>query len=152
MESVSSLKEKGLAVNSRIRSAHQALALTQANLLTTETDKLRAKQDINKADRDGESLWNDWRNELAAREQEVSGELRVADIRIKLTRDLMAAALITGGLQTDLEDAEFALVYTILRDRDGKTTEFAGTEDMAIQPGDVLKVDFQPVAPEISSN
>ena len=152
MDSVSSLKEKGLAVNSRIRSAHQALALTQANLLTTETDKLRARQDINKADRDGESLWNEWRNLLAARQQEISGELRLTDIRIKSTRDLISTALLTGGLATDLEDIEFTIVYTILRERDGRSTEFSGSEELLIQPGDVVKVDFEPVAPEISSN
>ena len=152
MDSVSSLKEKGLAVNSRIRSAHQALALTQANLLTTETDKLRARQDINKADRDGESLWNEWRNLLAARQQEISGELRLTDIRIKSTRDLISTALLTGGLATDLEDIEFTIVYTILRERDGRSTEYSGSEELLIQPCDVVKVDFEPVAPEISSN
>lgn len=152
MESVSSLKEKGLTVNSRIRAAHQALALTQANLLTTETDTLRARQEINKADRDGENLVNDWRTELATKQQEVNGLLRVANIKIKLTRDLMSAALLTGGLATDLEDSDFELVFTILRDRDGSTTEFIGSEELAVQPGDVVKVDFQPVAPEISSN
>lgn len=152
MESVSSLKEKGLTVNSRIRAAHQALALTQANLLTTETDTLRARQEINKADRDGENLMNDWRTELATKQQEVNGLLRVADIKIKLTRDLMSAALLTGGLATDLEDSDFELVFTILRDRNGTTSEFIGSEDLSVQPGDVVKVDFQPVAPEISSN
>ncbi|MEM9106265.1 MAG: polysaccharide biosynthesis/export family protein [Pseudomonadota bacterium] len=152
MASVSSLKEKGLTVNSRIRAAHQALALTQANLLTTETDTLRARQEINKADRDGENLVNDWRTELATRQQEVDGLLRVANIKIKLTRDLMSAALLTGGLATDLEDSDFELVFTILRDRNGTTTEFKGTEGLSIEPGDLVKVDFQPVAPEISSN
>lgn len=149
---VSTLKEKGFAVNSTIRGAHQNLALTQTSLLNTETETLKAKQDINQANRDSEYLVNDWSTELVTRQQELNGLLRVTDIKIKLTRDLMSAALLTGGLAVDLEDTEFELVYTIMRDRDGRITEFPGSEELAIQPGDVLKVDFRPVAPEISSN
>jgi exopolysaccharide production protein ExoF len=152
MEGVSVLKEKGLTINSRLRTAHQFLSQTQANRLTTENDILRVKQELNQAERDGASLLHDLHAEVAQELQETNRQLRLVEIRIAFTRDLMSNNLATASSQMLQGTSEFETVYTISRDRDGKTDQVLATEDLAVKPGDVVKVEIRPVTSTVSSN
>jgi len=138
-EGVLALADKGLAVNNQIRSIQQFVSQTQATRLATQTDTLRAKQDLNKAERDRVNLLNDWNAELATELQEVSSRLRVVDIKISATRDLIANAVATGSTPTP---ESIRITYDISRSKDGVTTEFAASETTEVLPGDVVKVNF----------
>jgi exopolysaccharide production protein ExoF len=138
-EGVLALADKGLVVNNQIRSIQQFVSQTQATRLATQTDTLRAKQDLNKAERDRVNLLNDWNAELATELQEISSQLRIVNIKISASRDLIANAVTTGSAP---KPDSIRITYEISRGKDGTTTEFAASETTAVLPGDVVKVNF----------
>lgn len=142
MEGISALADRGLAVNAQIRSTRQFLSQTQTNLLSAETDIVRVKQALNKADRDKVTLHNNRRAELAAELQDVSSRLRVLDIKIALTVDLMTNAISTGTVGAAAQTSEdLEVQYSIIRSSDDDDArEIAAGETSAVEPGDVIKV------------
>lgn len=151
-ESVRELADKGLAVNSRVRAAHQFLSQTQTNILSTQTDILRVKQELNKAERDSASLLDDRDADLASELQEVERELRIVEIKMALSRDQLSLFLATNSANLLQEASEFKIVYSISRDKDGETQKMIATDDHPVLPGDVVQVIIEPIHSEVTSN
>ena len=128
------------------------MSQTQGNLLSAETDILRAQQELNRADRDIAALKNDFQTELAAELQQTKQVLRIANIRMTLARDLMANSLSYGTMIIPQVNSDFEIIYTIIRDHNGKAVEISATEVQAIEPGDVVKVETRIIETEMSSN
>lgn len=144
LEKVDGLAEKGLAVSSRRLSLEQRVADLQAALLDIDTASLKARQEVNKATQDETNLQNDRDAQLAQELQNTEQELDTLTLKLGTSRDLMAEALLQSSEAAAMKDHVTAanVVYSIVREVDGKSRQIEATETTAVLPGDVVKVDI----------
>lgn len=143
---VDTLAEKGLALSARKLTVEQRAADLQAALLDIDTASLKAKQDVSKANQDETNLRNDWDAQLAQELQNTEAELDTLDLKLTTSRDLMTEALLQSAdaAQTPQAGAVPSITYSIVRQKDGKSTKIPADEGTLVLPGDVVKV--EPVA------
>ncbi len=137
------LAEKGLALSARKLSVEQRAADLQAALLDIDTASLKAKQDVSKASQDETNLRNDWDAQLAEELQNTESELDTLSLKLITSRDLMTEALLQSAdaSQTPRAGNAVDISYSIIRQKDGKSTKIAADEGTPVQPGDVVKVE-----------
>lgn len=142
-ERVDVLAEKGLALSARKLSTEQRVADLQAALLDIDTASLKAKQDVSKASQDETNLRNDWDAQLAQELQNTEAELDTLSLKLLTSRDLMTEALFQSADASRTPKAGVAaeISYSIIRQKDGKSTTIAADEGTPVQPGDVVKVE-----------
>ncbi len=136
------LAEKGLALSARKLAVEQRIADLQAALLDIDTASLKAKQDVSKASQDETNLRNDWDAQLAQELQNTEAELDTLSLKLITSRDLMTEALVQSAdaSLTPKPGRTIDINYSIIRQKDGKSTTIAADEGTPIQPGDVVKV------------
>ncbi|WP_428427512.1 polysaccharide biosynthesis/export family protein [Pararhizobium sp.] len=136
------LAEKGLALSARKLAVEQRAADLQAALLDIDTASLKAKQDVSKASQDETNLRNDWDAQLAQELQNTEAELDTLSLKLITSRDLMTEALVQSAdaSLTPKPGRTIDINYSIIRQKDGKSTTIAADEGTPIQPGDVVKV------------
>lgn len=141
-DKISSLSEQGLALNSRRLSAEQQVSDLQSVLLDIDTNTLKAKQDLNKAQQDETTTRNDWDAQLAQALQDTEAQLEEGMLKLSTSQSLMGDALLQSAESAASKDGNNStnVSYSIVREKDGKPTEIAATENMAVLPGDVVKV------------
>lgn len=145
LEGVSGLAERGLTVNQRLLGVERSIAEMEGRVLDMETASLRARQEINRAERDAETLRNERETEIAEHLRDTEGEIEALDLKIAMHRGLMAeaaslapaAALSAGGGAVEPS-------YGIVRTVDGEVQESAADENTPVLPGDVIKVAIVP--------
>jgi polysaccharide biosynthesis/export protein ExoF len=147
LEGVSSLAERGLAVNQRVLGIERSIAELEGRVLDMETAGLRARQEMNRAERDAAALRSDHDTEIAQQLQDTEAEIEALDLRIAIYQGLMAeaASLAPEAAQRSGGNAT-AVSYRIVRVVDGETQEGEVDENTAIHPGDVVKVEVVPPA------
>ncbi|MCV9998793.1 polysaccharide export protein [Pararhizobium sp. YC-54] len=137
------LAEKGLALSARKLAIEQRVADLQAALLDIDTASLKAKQDVSKASQDETNLRNDWDAQLAQELQNTEAELDTLSLKLITSRGLMTEALVQSAdaAQTPRPGESVDISYSIIRQKDGKSTKIAADEGTPVQPGDVVKVE-----------
>lgn len=140
---VDDLAEKGLALSARKLATEQRAADLQAALLDIDTASLKAKQDVSQASQDETNLRNDWDAQLAQELQNTEAELDTLSLKLVTSRDLMTEALLQSAdaAQTSQDGTGANITYSIVRQKDGKSTKIPADEGTPVQPGDVVKVD-----------
>ncbi|WP_159588137.1 polysaccharide biosynthesis/export family protein [Chelativorans xinjiangense] len=145
LEGIGGLAERGLVVNQRLLSVERSIADLEGKVLDMETAKLRARQDINRAERDAATLRNDRETEIAQQLQETEAAIEALDLKIAMYRGLMVeAASLAPEVALSMDKAAAEVSYRIVRTVDEETQEVAADENTAIRPGDVIKVDVVP--------
>lgn len=137
------LAEKGLALSARKLAVEQRIADLQAALLDIDTASLKAKQAVSQASQDETNLRNDWDAQLAQELQNTEAELDTLALKLITSRDLMTEALVQSAdaSLTPKPGRAVDINYSIIRQKDGKSTTIAANEGTPIQPGDVVKVE-----------
>ncbi|MBB4955105.1 exopolysaccharide production protein ExoF [Agrobacterium vitis] len=150
-DKINSLSEQGLALSSRRLSAEQQVSDLQSGLLDIDTATLKAKQDLNKAQQDETTTRNDWDAQLAQDLQNTEAELEEAALKLSTSNSLMSDALLQSAESAASKDGGNSanVSYSIVRDKDGKPTEIAATENTPVLPGDVVKVSVKLSPPAI---
>ncbi|MBB3398027.1 MULTISPECIES: polysaccharide biosynthesis/export family protein [unclassified Rhizobium] len=141
-DKVEDLAERGLALSNRKMAAEQRAADTEATLLDIDTNSLKAKQDISKANQDEITLRNDWDAQLAQELQNAEAQLDELNLKLETSNSLMAEALTqsTDAARFDTSTGAASIAYSIVREVDGKAKEIPVQENTALQPGDLIKV------------
>ncbi len=141
-DKVEDLAERGLALSARKMAAEQRAADTEATLLDIDTNSLKAKQDISKADQDEITLRNDWDAQLAQELQSADAQLDELNLKLNTSNSLMAEALTqsTDAARFDTTSGAASIAYSIIREVDGKAKEIPVQENTALQPGDLIKI------------
>lgn len=141
LEGVSSLNERGLAVNARVTSLSTALSDLEAKRLELETALLLLEEQRNQAERDSSTLVADSISDRLKRMVELEGQIAAAE----LTRDSIRAqaGLLSMGTSVAAEEADGAV--TFLLTREGRTAPIAA--DAELLPGDTLDVIRAPAPP-----
>jgi polysaccharide biosynthesis/export protein ExoF len=141
-DKVNSLSEQGLALSSRRLAVEQQVSDLQSGLLDIDTATLKAKQDLNKAQQEETTTRNGWDARLAQELQDTEAQLEERALKLSTSRSLMDEALLQSAESAASKDGDATsnVVYSIVRDKDGKPTEIAATENTVVLPGDVVKV------------
>jgi len=146
LDSVGALAQKGLVVQTRVLNSEQTIADLQGQILDYETAILTAKQSISKATQDAIDAENTLNSGLAADRQQVETDLKEAELRVGMQKGLMAVATDPAAQATLHNNDQPALLYALVREVNGKTSEISATEDTPVLPGDVIKVKLAPMA------
>lgn len=140
-DKIEDLAEKGLALSTRKMQAEQRAADLEATLLDIDTNSLKAKQDISKANQDEITLQNDWEAQLAQELQNTESDLETLALKISTSQDLMSEALEQSAdaarFGTNGQTANVA--YSIVREVDGQSKEIPVQENTPVLPGDLIR-------------
>ncbi|WP_298569806.1 polysaccharide biosynthesis/export family protein [uncultured Aliiroseovarius sp.] len=140
LKDVSSLKERGLTVNTRVNALTSALNELEAKRLQLEIARLTAQQQLNRAQRDELALVDDARAETLARLNAVERDISGLQIRLATARALRAQA-VSAGMAVPDTVGEMATRYRVTRVVDGvaTTSDIRATDPM--RPGDTIEID-----------
>jgi exopolysaccharide production protein ExoF len=141
-DKVEDLAEKGLALSARKMAAEQRAADIEATLLDIDTNSLKAKQDISKANQDEITLRNDRDAQIAQELQSADAQLDELNLKLATSNSLMSEALTqsTDAARFDNTSGAASIAYSIIREVDGQPKEIPVQENTALQPGDLIKV------------
>lgn len=140
-DKIENLAEKGLALSARKLTAEQRAADIEATLLDIDTNSLKAKQDISKANQDEITLRNDWDAKLAQELQDTESDLDTLNLKLTTSDALMSEALAQSSDAARFDPENTANInYSIVREVDGQSKEIPVQENMALEPGDLIKV------------
>ncbi len=140
-DKVENLAEKGLALSARKIASEQRAADIEATLLDIDTNSLKAKQDISKANQDEITLRNDWDATLAQELQDTESQLDTLNLKLATSDALMSEALAQSNDAARFDpDNSASISYSIMREVDGQSKEIPVQENTALQPGDLIKV------------
>jgi exopolysaccharide production protein ExoF len=120
-DKVEDLAEKGLVLSARKMAAEQRAADLEATLLDIDTNSLKAKQDISKANQDEITLRNDWDAQLAQEQQSTDAQLDELNLKLQTSNSLMSEALTqsTDAARFDSSSGAASIAYSIIREVDG---------------------------------
>lgn len=146
LASIGPLAQKGLIANARLLDSRQSVADLQGKILDYETAILTAKQSISKAKQDAIDAQNTLSSNLATARQQTEADLNEAALKANMQKGLIAQATDPATVAAMTNDQQPALLYSLVRNVDGKTSEIAAKEDTLVLPGDVIKVKLAPLA------
>ncbi|WP_027164259.1 polysaccharide biosynthesis/export family protein [Mesorhizobium sp. WSM1293] len=146
LASIGQLAQKGLIANARLLDSRQSVADLQGKILDYETAILTAKQSISKAKQDAIDAQNTLSSNLATARQQTEADLNEAALKANMQKGLIAQATDPATVAAMTNDEQPALLYSLVRNIDGKTSEIAAKEDTLVLPGDVIKVKLAPLA------
>ncbi|KAA0691420.1 sugar ABC transporter substrate-binding protein [Neorhizobium sp. P12A] len=140
-DKVEDLAERGLALSARKLTAEQRAADLEAALLDIDTNSLKAKQDISKANQDEITLRNDWDNQLAQEMQDTDTQLESLQLKLSTSQALMQEAVAQSADASNLgaDGKGVNIEYSIVREQDGQTKEIPAQENTEVLPGDLIK-------------
>jgi exopolysaccharide production protein ExoF len=141
LANVGGLADRGLVVSSRVMGLETSVADMESKLLDLGTASLRAKQEINKANRNASDLENERKAELATELQKTESALDENRLRITMYKDLMTEVAVNAPAALSVGDGSApTMQYSIIRMKNGQPTEMTATETTALIPGDVVRV------------
>lgn len=145
---IGDLATRGLVVNERVLSLERQIADLEGRVLDMETAALRARQSIAEATQDANALRDDYETGISQDLQQTEAELNATELKITTQGNLILEALArapeaaAGASSGD----QLQVGYVIVRDNNGEVSELAADESTPVLPGDVVKVDIQPMA------
>ncbi|TPM36149.1 sugar ABC transporter substrate-binding protein [Mesorhizobium sp. B2-3-4] len=146
LASIGPLAQKGLVANARLLDSQQSVTDLQGKILDYETAILTAKQSISKATQDAIDAQNTLSSSLAADRQQTEADLNEAALKVNMQKGLIAQATDPATTAAITNDQQPTLLYSLVRNVDGKTSEIPAKEDTPVLPGDVIKVKLAPLA------
>lgn len=155
LDSIKSLVEKKLAIQSRRVELERNFMQVQGERLRLESGVLRVNQDISRTQLSIVELRNNRSQEITTELAATEAKLDQVNRRIETTNELLAdsisgaprlASLVTGKQKADVQ-------YQIIRiSSEGNVTQLPATEMTTIQPGDTIKIDQTPEEPIMASS
>ncbi|WP_181182986.1 polysaccharide biosynthesis/export family protein [Mesorhizobium sp. B3-2-1] len=146
LASIGPLAQKGLVANARLLDSQQSVTDLQGKILDYETAILTAKQAISKATQDAIDAQNTLSSRLASDRQQTEADLNEAALKANMQKGLIAQATDPATTAAITNDQQPTLLYSLVREVDGKTSEITAKEDTLVLPGDVIKVKLAPLA------
>jgi multidrug resistance efflux pump len=150
---INQLVKSGLATQPRQLALERTVAQMQGEILRVNTDLLRAKEAISRADLSILELRNKRRTDGSVEIQDVQGRIDQLDKRIRTAERLLAdTELDAPRFLADRASARRATpTVRITRNVAGTPTEVNATETTLVQPGDMVKIVAPVLDDELSS-
>lgn len=143
LEGIGSLVRKGLAVAPREFALERVVADLESRTLDIETARLRAIQEMGKAERDATDLINDRHARIAIDLRETRASLEQLAAKLKTANDLVREAAVTAPRMVLDRSAALAErpTFWIVRKLDGAVSELPADENTIVRPGDVVRIE-----------
>ncbi|WP_299917218.1 polysaccharide biosynthesis/export family protein [uncultured Roseobacter sp.] len=138
LENVSSLKERGLTVNTRVSSLNNALNDLEAKRLQLEIGLLTAQQQLNLAEREELTLLDDAKSGGLSRLNNVEQEIAAQQIGLTTLRSLYEEAVAANPSAVVDPLTERATKYFVTRGSDQTVLELTATGELL--PGDTIEI------------
>lgn len=136
LQDITTLNERGLAVNARVTALTTALNDLEAKRLELETAQLLLDEQLNQAQRDSSTITTDAVAERLQRLAELGSEISAAEIRERSARAQFTAMMDASGTRSADTPSEADLQFLLTRD--GART--AVQPDTVLQPADTLDI------------
>ena len=150
LSQVNELVAKGLAVVPRQLAAEQSSAAFESNRLDVQLAKLRAQQDLSRADRDIIDVRSRLRNEALTEAAEVRAKLAANAEKTSTALKLIVNSEVSGPLTIETASA-VQPTYLLTRRTDGAAQTRKAEEGDLVEPGDVIRVEL-PRSPLVSQD
>lgn len=142
LASMEHLKDKGLAVTTRVSSANTALNDLEAKRLQLEVARLDAQQRLNLASRDAATLFDRTRGEKLSELTEVKSKRFEVESRLELARKVYAETLSANSVDTTVQDSIVTPSYRISRLENGEMQSLDVDLNAFMRPGDSLTINL----------
>ena len=144
LDSVASLVSRGLAATPRQLELERLTSRMEGDRLRLETELLRARQDISRADINIIEARNKMSNEVASSLRETQTKLEQAVVKMDTAEKLLHESQVTFPrlLASRRGDSKAQPIYQVVRRADGPAKEQTVTEATPLEPGDTLKVEI----------
>lgn len=144
LDNVTSLVSRGLAASPRQLELERVASRMEGDRLRLETELLRVKQDISRADISIIEARNKLSNEVASELRETQTKLEQAVVKIDTAERLLYDSQFTFPqlLASRRQDGKNQPVYRLARRTDGQIRETVVPEGALLEPGDTVKVEI----------
>lgn len=143
LDQISSLVSSGLAVLPRKLAIEENAAQYESSRLDVQLATLRAQQDISKAQRDIAELHAKERNDVLLEAAQVRSRLGDVTEKLETVRGLVYQAEVRGPTLAAAAAPERPVpLYSVVRKVEGRPTALDVEDSDAVQPGDVVRVEF----------
>ncbi|MDQ0391440.1 polysaccharide biosynthesis/export family protein [Labrys monachus] len=150
LKSISGLVNQGLALSSRQFALQSSVSDAQAAVVDNATQRIRAQQEMSKAEREGIDLQQSRKTEIEGSLRDTAAAIEQDAAKIATARGLIQEAIATGRSDAT-QQISAPPTYTIVRAADGHTSRLQADEGTAVQPGDVVRVTIPMPLPGASS-
>ncbi|TYC75958.1 hypothetical protein FMN63_06165 [Stappia sp. BW2] len=140
LASMEHLKEKGLAVTTRVSAANTALNDLEAKRLQLEVARLDAEQRLNLATREAATLFDKTRGQKLSELTVVKSKRFDVEARLELAHKVYAEALATSSVDTSAQDSIVTPSYRISRFENGEMKSLNVDLNAFMRPGDSLTI------------
>ncbi len=140
LASMEHLKDKGLAVTTRVSAANTALNDLEAKRLQLEVARLDAQQRLNLALRDAATLFDKARGEKLSELMEVKSKRFEVEARLDLAHKVYAEALATNSVDATETETIVTPSYRISRFENGEMQSLNVDLNAFMRPGDSLTI------------
>lgn len=144
LDNVASLVSRGLAATPRQLELERVVSRMEGDRLRLETELLKVKQDISRADISIIEARNKLSNEVASELRETQTKLEQAIVKIDTSERLLYDSQFTFPqlLASRRQDGKNQPIYRLARRADGQIRETAVPESALLEPGDTVKVEI----------
>ncbi|MFD1794963.1 hypothetical protein FQV27_16080 [Paracoccus aurantiacus] len=144
LEDITSLNERGLAVNARVTSLSTSLNDLEAKRLELETAQLLLDEQLNQAERDSSTISTDAIADRLLRLSQLQSEISAAEIQERTARAQFTAMMDAATPQDAGTIAETDLTFVVTRGADRNEV----SPEARLMPGDTLDI----LPPSVQAN
>lgn len=137
---VTGLVSKGLAVAPRQFAVEQGVAAYESTRIDIQVTRLRAQQDLSKAEREGLDLQAKRRNDALTEASEVRTKLAAVIERIETATNLIYQAEVRSPMTVEEKSADIQPIYGLTRRVGAEVETRTVAEGDTVEPGDVIRV------------
>ena len=145
LENISSLVSRGLAAAPRQLELERVMSRMEGDRLRLETELLKTRQDISRADLSIIEARNKLSNEVAASLRETQTRLEQAIVRLSTSDRLLYDSRVTYPsllASKQRPDSKLKPVFRLVRRVDGQVKELVVADTASVEPGDTLTVEL----------
>jgi protein involved in polysaccharide export with SLBB domain len=144
LEGVASLVSRGLAPAPRQLELERVVSRMEGDRLRLETELLKTRQDISRADLSIIEARNKMSNDVTAGLRETQTKLEQSVVKMATAERLLYDSQVTYPrlLASRRQDSKTQPIYRIVRRIDGQAREMPVQDSAHVEPGDTLKVEI----------
>jgi polysaccharide export outer membrane protein len=145
LESIASLVSRGLAAAPRQLELERVMSRMEGDRLRLETELLKTRQDISRADLSIIEARNKLSNEVAASLRETQTKLEQAIVKLSTSDRLLFDSRVTYPsllAAKQRPDSKLKPIYRLVRRIDGQVKELVVADSASVEPGDTLTVEL----------
>lgn len=146
LDAIAALKKRGLVNNERVSNLTNALNNLTSARLQLEIARLTARQQLNRAERDGLALTDETRSRTLLRLNQLQQDIDSLEIRLDTLR-ARHAVLSVYELGDALPEMRLTAVFRVTRNGADGPTSLTLTATEALLPGDTIRVERQVTPP-----